>query len=181
MSMHTNMNTRLRAAATAAALVMSCAVFTTPVRADTVSLNPSGDTSLLEYFPENNFGGQLYFNAGTTQNGPRNRGLLRFDLASLLPAGAIINTVSLTLEVVGQPVDGDASSTFELHRMLRDWGEGTGSGNPPSLGRPAIEGEANWTHRFAGGDLTWRKLIPALFHLSHDKWIDSSFRASLPV
>lgn len=152
MSLHTIMKTRLWAAA---ALAMGCVGFAASARADTVSLSPSADTALLEYFPENNFGGQIYFNSGTTQNGPRNRGLLRFDIASLIPVGSIINGVSLTMEVVGQPVDGDAPSTFELHRMLRDWGEGTGSGNPPTLGRPAEPGEANWTHRFAGSDQTW--------------------------
>lgn len=119
-------------------------------RADTVSLHPSADTTLLEYFSGNNFGGQAWFNAGTTQNGPRNRGLVRFDIAGAVPVGATINSVSLTLEVTGQPVDGDAPSTFGLHRMLVDWGEGTGTGNPPLLGRPALPGEANWNERLAG-------------------------------
>jgi glucose-6-phosphate 1-dehydrogenase len=27
----------------------------------------------------------------------------------------------------------------------------------------------------AGGDLTWRKLIPALYHLQHDGWLDTQF------
>jgi hypothetical protein len=124
-------------------------------RADTITLRPSADTTLHEYFPENNLGAQVYFNAGTTQNGPRTRGLMEFDIAGALPAGATINSVSLTLEVVGQPVDGDTPSNFGLHRMLVDWGEGTGSGNPPTLGRAALPGEADWTHRFAQSPMTW--------------------------
>jgi len=135
-------------AALAAALFAGSA---SAVRADLLYLNPSADTSLLENFPDNNFGGQAWFNSGTTQNGPRNRGLVRFDPASQIPAGSIINSVSLQLEVVRQPVDGDAPSTFELHRMLRDWGEGTGTGQPPMLGRLALAGEANWSYPFAGG------------------------------
>jgi hypothetical protein len=122
---------------------------------ETAYLNPSADTALLENFPTNNFGGQKYFNAGTTQNYTRNRGLIKFDLAAQLPAGAKITAVSLTVEVVGQPIDGDNPSTFELHRMLRDWGEGAGSGNPPTLGRPALPGEADWTYRFAQTTNIW--------------------------
>ena len=117
--------------------------------ADNVSLTPSADTTLHEYFPDNNLGAQVHFNAGTTQNGPRTRGLMAFDVAGAIPSGAIVNSVTLTLEVIGQPVDGDAPSNFGLHRMLVGWGEGSGSGNPPLLGRPALSGEANWNFRFA--------------------------------
>lgn len=117
--------------------------------ADNVTLTPSADTTLHEYFPVNNLGAQVHLNAGTTQNGPRTRGLMAFDVAGAVPSGAIINSVTLTLEVVGQPVDGDAPSNFGLHRMLVGWGEGSGSGNPPLLGRPALPGEANWSFRFA--------------------------------
>ena len=123
--------------------------------ADHVTLTPSADTMLHEYFPENNLGGQSYLNAGTTQNGPRTRGLMAFDVAGAIPSGAIVNSVTLTLEVVGQPVDGDAPSNFGLHRMLVGWGEGTGSGNPPFLGRPALAGEANWNFRFAEAPMMW--------------------------
>lgn len=123
--------------------------------ADSIVLTPSADTTLHEYFPENNLGAQIHFNSGTTQNGPRTRGLMAFDVAGALPSGAIINSVALTLEVVGQPVDGDAPSNFGLHRMLLGWGEGMGSGNPPFLGRPALPGEANWNYRFADTAMTW--------------------------
>ena len=126
--------------------------------ADNIILTPSADTTLHEYFPENNLGAQLHINAGTTQNGPRTRGLMAFNVAGAIPSGAIINSVTLTLEVVGQPVDGDAPSNFGLHRMLVDWGEGTGSGNPPFLGRPALPGEANWNSRFAETPMTWAAL-----------------------
>ena len=118
--------------------------------AETITLNPSADTALHEYFPENNLGAQAWLTAGTTQNGPRTRGLMRFDFTGLIPAGAIVNSVTLTLEVTRTPIDGDAPSSFLLHRMLVGWGEGTGSGTPPLLGRAALPGEANWTYRFAG-------------------------------
>jgi hypothetical protein len=125
------------------------------VWADTALLAPSADTALLENFSTNNFGGQTWLNAGTTQNYTRNRGLLRFDVAGRLPARARIRAASLTVEVVRSPVDGDTPSTFDLHRLLRDWGEGRQQGEPPLLGAPAELGECNWTHRFALTPETW--------------------------
>jgi hypothetical protein len=53
------------------------------VRADTVSLQASADTSLMEVAPDNNLGGAAFFNAGTAGNGSRNRALMQFDLGGL--------------------------------------------------------------------------------------------------
>jgi len=117
--------------------------------AASVTIAPAADTALLQAFPSNNFGGMSWLNSGTTQNFTTNRGLLKFDVAAHVPRGAQILSASLVVEVVGQPVDGDAPNSFELRRMLRDWGEGNKTGFPPSLGAPATEGEANWTHHFA--------------------------------
>jgi hypothetical protein len=122
---------------------------------DSIYLAPSADTSLLEAFPTHNFGGQTYFNAGTTQNYTKNRGLLKFDVAGQLPPHAKIVSAALTLDVQHTPSDGDSPSTFELHRMLRDWGEGTKTGSPPSLGAEATLNEANWLYRFAETTNTW--------------------------
>ena len=122
---------------------------------ETVFLTPVADTALLQAFPSNNFGAPAYFNSGTTQTYLTNRALMKFDLATALPAGAKITFAQLSLEVVGQPVDGDTPSSFQLRRMLRDWGEGTKQGHPPTLGAPATMGEANWTHRFALTSNEW--------------------------
>jgi hypothetical protein len=118
-------------------------------------LRPSADTSLLEAFPTHNFGGQTYFNAGTTQTYLKNHGLLKFDVAGQLPSHAKIVSAALTLDVQHTPSDGDNPSTFELHRMLRDWGEGNKIGSPPSLGAEATLNEANWFYRFAETTNTW--------------------------
>jgi hypothetical protein len=122
---------------------------------EVIYLAPSADTSLLEAFPTHNFGGQTYFNAGTTQNYTKNRGLVKFDVASQLPLHAKIVSAALTLDVQHTPSDGDSPSTFELHRVLRDWGEGNKNGSPPSLGAEASFGEANWYYRFADTTNTW--------------------------
>ena len=126
-----------------------------PALAATAHVTPSADTALLENFPTNNLGGQTWFNAGTTQIFTKNRGLLKFDIATAIPAGARITAVSLTVHVTKSPVDGDLPSTFDLHRMLVDWGEGNKSGDPPLLGAEATLGEANWTHRFALTTNAW--------------------------
>ena len=143
---------RCRATLATAVQILLCSWLATssPSRAaDSITITPSADTALLQHYPSNNFGGMAWFNSGTTQIYTTNRGLLKFDVAAHVPRGAQILSASLVVEVVGQPVDGDAPNSFELHRMLRDWGEGNKTGLPPSLGAPATEGEANWTHRFA--------------------------------
>ena len=75
---------------------------------------------------------------------------MQFDLTGLIPAGAIINSVALKVEVTRTPVDGDAPSNFLLHRMLAGWSEGTGNGDPPMLGQPALPGETTRNERRAG-------------------------------
>ncbi|MBI5383950.1 MAG: DNRLRE domain-containing protein [Verrucomicrobia bacterium] len=128
-------------------------------RADPVLLYPVADTTLSENWAANNLGGLPFINAGTTQNFTTNRALLRFDLAGAIPAGSVITSVALTLEVTREPGDGYNLSDFGLHRVLRDWGEGdnvTPSGSTsPGSGAPADPGEANWFHRFASTANSW--------------------------
>ncbi|MDW8308191.1 MAG: DNRLRE domain-containing protein, partial [Verrucomicrobiales bacterium] len=120
--------------------------------AATLTLLPDADTMLSEYFPENNFGAMPFANSGSTRMLTRNRALFRFDVAGHLPAGARIRSASLILEVVGQPAEPFASGRFNLHRLLKPWGEGTKTNAPgggAGQGSPATAGEATWTHRFA--------------------------------
>ena len=120
-------------------------------RADTTNLALVADTSMLSFFPDNNFGGGTTFTAGgrnPTGGGGPSRALLRFDIAAHLPAGATINSAQLTLTV--NTANGP-NSTFDLHRVLAAWGEG---GGDPGPGSPAAAGEATWTHRLAP-DTAW--------------------------
>lgn len=124
--------------------------------AETVQLTPTADTTLIAVSPDNNLGGKSFFNAGTTQNFTKNRGLILFDPLSIVPAGAVIQSVSVKFEVLGQPVDGYAPGMFGLHRMNVSWGEG--DKNPSTqvgLGLPATMGEATWNNRFHGQSLPW--------------------------
>jgi hypothetical protein len=119
--------------------------------ADTMTLTPSADATLFQVNPNNSAGGDVFFNAGTTQNRTRNRALLRFDIGSVIPAGAQITGATLEVEVIRRPVDGFEASLFGLHRVLRPWGEGTTivEDNAGGLGAPAMPGDATWAHRFA--------------------------------
>lgn len=123
-------------------------------RAETISLQPVADTTLIQLASGNNLGGAGYFNAGTSGNGGYlNRALIRYDLSSI-PAGSIITSVSITFDVIRQAQSGSQNSFFSLRRMYQSWGEGgqiAEDGSQLGLGSPAAPGEATWDSRFAGG------------------------------
>ena len=128
------------------------------VRAEIVVLTSVADTTLIDTAPDNNLGGALIVNAGTTQNFTRNRGLFRFDFTGQIPPGSRITKADFVVEVTGQPKEQQASSSFGLHRVLKPWGEGDKtSPDPihPGLGAPATSGEATWSHRLAFTTNTW--------------------------
>ncbi len=113
--------------------------------ADTVSLTPVADTSIAEVAPSNNAGARSWLNIGDNMHLQRNRALIKFDIAGNIPAHARISSATLWLTVTGIPADGYAVGSFDLHRLLRTWGEGTN--NPissPGQGTPATVGEADW-------------------------------------
>ena len=118
---------------------------------DSVTLQAAADATLIEVNPNNSSGGAEFFNAGTTQNVTKNRALIRFDVASGLPVGAVVTSVALHLQVTRQPVDGFEASPFSIHRVLRPWGEGNTIpvDNAGGLGAPAAAGDATWLDRFA--------------------------------
>lgn len=121
------------------------------LHADSVTLQSTADTTLIETAPDNNLGGADFFNAGTAGvNGRRNRALIFFDLSGAVPAGSLITDVSLTLEVVRQPATDLEHSLFSLRRVFQPWEEGVQVPEAgPGLGAPAAVGETTWHDRFA--------------------------------
>lgn len=117
-----------------------------PLLADTTNLLPIADTTIHEAIATNNFGGGGSFTAGGRLQGGIARALLKFDIAGQLPAGSTIHSASLTLNV--SAVNGPGS-TFLLHRVTTEWGEGTGS--DVGLGTLAGAGEASWLDRLGPG------------------------------
>lgn len=115
--------------------------------AATTNLISSADAGIVSSAPDNNTGGNSFVAAGADGSGPR-RGLFWFDVAGVIPAGATINSVTLTLTV---PSGNTANpSTFDLFRVLADWGEGDNTGSSGSL---ADTGEVTWNSRHHGQDL----------------------------
>jgi hypothetical protein len=132
------------------ALILSASL----CRAATTNLAAVSDTSLHSAFSDLNFGGGTTFTVGGRNMGGQARALIRFNIAAHLPAGATVNSATLTLTVNNA---NGPNSTFDLHRALAEWGEG---GGDPNTGAAALEGEATWNHRLspesawssAGGD-----------------------------
>ena len=123
------------------------------LRADTVVLHPVADTTLIEAAPDANLGGADFFNAGTAGSGNRNRALMQFSLIDSIPAGSVINGVTLSLDVVRQPSIDLQPATFGVHRVFSSWGEGDkvpADPGSPGQGAPATAGEATWLFRFLG-------------------------------
>jgi len=111
----------------------------------------------MEWVTTNSMGAAPWFSSGTTQNGPRARGLLKFDPAAEIPAGAKIISAELRLSVTRVPGEPHPESVFTVRRLFVPWGEGT---NPegslfPGWGNPAQAGDATWTHRFWDTTNTW--------------------------
>ncbi len=127
-------------------LILFLVVMATPgvtSNAATFSLTPVADTSIYEGAPDNNMGGTETIAAGGNASGASFRALLKFDVAGSLPPGAMIQSASVQLSIIRAP-GASAPSTFALHRVLKDWGEGDKGQGPTGIGALAGDGEATW-------------------------------------
>jgi hypothetical protein len=124
-------------------LLLACAAFAAIETADaqTVTLTPVADNTLIETPATNSNGAEPYFYVGRTLQFGLRRGLIRFDF-SALPANATIQSVSLEVDL-GATRGG--AIPFGMHRVLASWGEGTARGGGD--GGPAGTGDATWLHR----------------------------------
>lgn len=99
---------------------LSCAGVIT-ARADSITLNPVQDTYVSELFagPNGTTPDMVIGTQGTMASLSKNRGLIMFDL-STIPAGAVVNSVTLRLTVTRVPFT-PANSNFHLHRLVQPW------------------------------------------------------------
>ena len=127
-------------------LLLSC-LTATPAFAETVHITADRDATLIEDAEGDvaNGSGPSIFAGQTNQSmfGVR-RALVRFDVASALPADAIIDSAYLSMY---ENSNNAAPSDISVHRVLADWGEGASFSNGGS-GAPAQEGDATWLHTF---------------------------------
>jgi spore coat protein A len=121
------------------------ALMATDAFSETAKLWPSADTSIYEgaLFEDNSCGAGSGIVTGRTNDGLRRRALVKFDVASVIPAGATITSVSLTMTV-----DQSRASLIldtGLHKLNKDWGEGIVNCDAnPGQGLPAADGDATW-------------------------------------
>ncbi len=120
------------------------------VRADSVTIGAAADNTLYEDAAGSisNGAGEFVF-AGATLEPFLRRGLIRFDVAGSVPAGATITgaTVGLTMSR-----GGSSPYAVSFHRVLASWGEG--ASDAPQMegaGAPAEIGDATWLHRMYPG------------------------------
>jgi FlgD Ig-like domain len=128
--------------------------------ADAVVIAPLKDTTVYAEDSTLSNGSGEHFFAGDNGGGSPRRGLIAFDIAAYVPAGATVDSVELTL-TMSHTSPGAGARAVSLHRLLADWGEGLSDaeGNEGG-GAPATPGDATWTFRFyntdawslAGGD-----------------------------
>lgn len=114
-------------------------------RAASATLAPVADTTLFQNNPNNNLGASSLA-VGATAAGLTNRALLRFDLSSI-PSNALIDSVTLNFIVSRGPFTEGEPSIFQLHRFLKPWTEGAGTG---TTGTFASSGETTWNSQFHG-------------------------------
>jgi hypothetical protein len=121
--------------------------------ADTAALPSSKDNTLYENVTGSlsNGIGEFMF-SGRAGDGSKRRAVLAFDLSSI-PSGATVTNVTLSLFMSRTlPV---GAFSFELHRLLANWGEGASNaaGGGGGAGTASSPNDATWIHRFFPGTL----------------------------
>ena len=129
---------------------------------EVIQLQPVKDNTLYENVPDNSNGAGKYLFIGQTgeDNGiPASfrRALLQFDVSGI-PANAVIENVQVAFTINKVPSIGATSDFATLHRVLREWGEGTSNA-------PGAEGQGV---NAQPGDATWND---ALFNT--DSWAEA--------
>ena len=85
--------------------------------------------------------------AGDTATSDPTRILIRFLPSASIPSGVTITSARLEMTVVRTITA--QQTTFDIHRLLVDWGEGNkDAGQIIGAGQPASDGEATWEMRF---------------------------------
>ncbi len=99
-----------------------------------------------------NGSGSFLFSGKNSMSNTR-RALLRFDLASTLPAGSTITSVQLVLHVSQAQAGAFAQ---HVQRVNASWGEGASDApGAEGSGTAASPNDATWTERFFGASMPW--------------------------
>ncbi len=134
-------------------LVLAVLLTAAAVQAATVTISASKDNTIFQNAVNNTGGGAAGIFSGTDANLKTRRGLIAFDIAANVPAGAIITSAELTLTLAR--AGGGANQTIGLHRLSVDWGEGTAGSDWPGVGGDAAGNGGGGGFPAAPGDATW--------------------------
>lgn len=122
------------------------------LQAEEVTLEPSKDNTIYEEDVLSNGAGIRLLSGKTGESGEFSwrRALIQFDVSSAIPSGAVIESVTLSLNVSKVPPgEATASRAFKLHLMMSDWGEGTSDAlDAEGRGAVATNGDATWLNAF---------------------------------
>ena len=124
-------------------MILMC--FACVVSAESIMLNPERDATLIEapHGDRANGKGESLFVGRTAQSeNSLRRALLHFNVAAALPEDAVIEAVSLTLQM--NPSN-EKAARISVHRVLQDWREGPSSSAGGS-GASAVNGDVTWLH-----------------------------------
>jgi hypothetical protein len=180
----------MRGAVAAAAVILGVLGLGSPgpeaAQAGTVSIQCSRDNTLFQDAEgdTSNGSGPAFFAGNNGQNLIR-RGLVRFELLGVVPAGAAIEDAVLTLEVSSAP--DTVPRWIALHRVLADWGEGSSTSSGGG-GAPAQPGDATWLHTrypdhlwsVPGGDFVAASSAAALVaDVDTYRWTGAGLRADI--
>src|SRR5258706_9655315 len=118
------------------------------VRASVISVSAAKDNALYHDDTgetSNGIGNNLF--AGSTAFGDIRRAVMAFDVASEIPAGSTINSVTLTMNMSRCGPTCGTAVPMELHALLADWGEGASfAGGQEGIPAQAQEFDATWLH-----------------------------------
>lgn len=115
------------------------------VRGDVVTFAAANDSTLFET-PDGSLAGGKgeYLFVGKTVIGAIRRTVLRFDVAAHVPAGAIVESATVTLHMSRTPTTGTEVS---FYRLTQAWTEG--NTDPPGeegAGGITLPGDVTWIH-----------------------------------
>jgi len=112
---------------------------------DTAQLNPTQDTWLDDDDQSDNYGASTTLVVDRSGSGLGDgHAILQFDLSSL-PAGATINSATLSLEAIANPSAFDVN----VYEVTEAWSEGSGTGTPGAASWDERQAAVNWST--AGG------------------------------
>lgn len=124
---------------------------TLSVAGDVVELPAEKDNTLYisaEGDLSNGSGNHMF--AGRNGTGQTRRAVIKFDIESQVPAGAIVNDVALQLYMSMTPTQ---QQFVAMHVLLKDWGEGDSDASfGEGGGADAEPGDATWLHTFYDTD-----------------------------